>query len=41
MAEGIISELMGFLIKFIIKYCQNTGLNIEKVYYTLQLDNKI
>jgi len=33
--EGAISELIGLLIEFIIKYYQNTGLNIKEVHYGL------
>jgi len=39
--EGAISELIGLLTEFIIKYHQNTSLNIKEVHYGLQLDNKI
>ena len=31
--EGVTSELTGLLTEFIIKYRQNTGLNIEEVHY--------
>src|SRR6266498_479454 len=40
-AEGVTSELTGLLIEFIIKYHQNTSLNIEEVHYVSPLNNKI
>ena len=41
MAEGVTSELTGFLTEFIIKYYRNTGLNIEEVHYVSLLNNEI
>ncbi len=41
MTEGVTSELIRLLTEFIIKYCQNTGLNIKEIHYGLQLDNEI
>src|SRR6185437_13322831 len=38
-AEGVASELTGFLTEFILKYRQNTGLNIE-VIHSVQLNNE-
>ncbi len=40
-AEGVTSELTELLTEFITKYHWNTGLNIRKVHYVLQLNNKI
>jgi len=41
MMEDIISELTRLLTEFILKYHQNTGLNIKEVHYVLQFNNKI
>ena len=38
-AEGVTSELIGLLTEFIIKYWQNTSLNVQEVHYELQLNN--
>ncbi len=37
--EDVTLELIRLLIEFIIKYWQNTGLNVQKVCYRLQLNN--
>jgi hypothetical protein len=39
--EGVTSELTGLLTEFILKYCQNTGLNIEAIHSVSQLNNEI
>src|SRR6266540_6253082 len=39
--EGVTSELIGLLTEFIIKYRQNTSLNIKEIYYVLPLNNEI
>ena len=40
-AEGVTSELTGLFTEFIIKYRQNTGLNIEEIHYISLLNNEI
>ena len=40
-AEGVTLELKGLLTEFILKYRQNTGLNIEVINSALQLNNEI
>ena len=40
-AEGVTLELKGLLTEFILKYRQNTGLNIEVINSVLQLNNEI
>ena len=37
--EGITSELAGLLTQFIIKYCRNTGLDIEEVHHSISYLN--
>ncbi|CAB5181871.1 unnamed protein product [Rhizophagus irregularis] len=40
-AEGVVSELIGLLTQFIMKYHHNTGLNIEKVYSISHFNDEI
>ena len=40
-AEGVTPKLTGLLTDFIMRYCRNTGLNIEEIHYVPQTNNEI